>query len=1058
VNPDAETKAEGPRRGQFWPRARAAFRWLRIAGLGVVLFGAGVLLWCNYAGVPRAISGLFTAELRRKNLHVEFSRLKLSGFRRIIARDLRFTSSASNNFPRFDARAAELLLNFGQLKKGRIELSGLRLEGGRVLIPIQAANDPARFLAISNLTAEVEFLPGDTLRISNVAAESLGARARASGQLRNFSKYARPPAAAGDPMAWERWKEEMRETIEVFEKLHFAEPPEVSLRVAGDTADPASLRGSVSISARAAESEWGAFDRLEMASGVFTSRTNAAVKGTFRLELDGFRSPWVAAAVMRLNAEMIWTGDMDRLLSNVAAASASEVESRWGNAAKASADLSSENHPDGSTLRTRLTARASTVAADDYAVGASEFDATLNHALPFPTPAAWFRRFLHGAAPEPARRAISGDWRWQSSGIKLARSSFDSIGISGGIRTTNVQPAPDGSVGFWRHLAGAEIPWSMTVSNVLSEEIDIGSLRVDGDWAWPRFQIGHMNARLYDGEISGKASLDVATRKGSASAEGNFEYKKIARLLDRPVQRWLEQFAWETPPFIQAEARFELPGWTNSWDSREILATLTLAGKLDGAASYRAIPIEKAEGHFYFSNFVWRLPDLRLTRPEGQTLLDYTGNVTNGDFAARIDWGFDPGALRALVAEKDRKGFDLARFPEAPRLAGELAGNWDRQEEITFKGRVAATNFYARGTEVLGVECELAYSNLVLECWNVTAHMGTGVVRAPYLRLDFPSERMFVTNAVSTINPYDAMFIVGPESYEAIDPYRFAIPPTVKVNGFVPLRHVSKADLWFEVAGDEFTFWKFNLPRVAGTVHWRADELWITNVDASFYTGRAAWEGYFLINDKEHNADFRFHGSATNADLKLLVADLFGLTNQMEGRFTGELVITSARSDDMKSWDGHGTASLSDGFLWSVPVFGVLTPVLDAIVPGAAMSRVTSGNGNFSITNSVVHTRDMQVRTKAFRLNYKGSVDLDGALDALVDAEIFRDAWLVGKFFSVALWPVSKAFEARISGSVNEPKTQLRYFPRFLFAPFKSRNPASETNKAEPPPEPAGRE
>ncbi|MGZ8940692.1 MAG: hypothetical protein ACXW32_15920, partial [Limisphaerales bacterium] len=96
--------------------------------------------------------------------------------------------------------------------------------------------------------------------------------------------------------------------------------------------------------------------------------------------------------------------------------------------------------------------------------------------------------------------------------------------------------------------------------------------------------------------------------------------------------------------------------------------------------------------------------------------------------------------------------------------------------------------------------------------------------------------------------------------------------------------------------------------------------------------------------------------------------------------------------------------------------------------------------GTFTVTNSVVYTRDMQVRAPAFRLSYKGQVDLEGNLEAVVEAQIFRDAWVVGKLFSIALWPVSKAFEAKVSGTVNAPKTDLRFVPKFLLAPFRALN------------------
>ena len=96
------------------------------------------------------------------------------------------------------------------------------------------------------------------------------------------------------------------------------------------------------------------------------------------------------------------------------------------------------------------------------------------------------------------------------------------------------------------------------------------------------------------------------------------------------------------------------------------------------------------------------------------------------------------------------------------------------------------------------------------------------------------------------------------------------------------------------------------------------------------------------------------------------------------------LRIASTAND--RSWNGHGQATIEDGFLWNVPIFGVFSPILDGIAPGLGSSRISSGTGTFAISNSVVHTRDMQVRAPAFRLAYKGSVDLDGELDATAEA------------------------------------------------------------------------
>lgn len=1050
-----------PRQATLWRRVRRLFRWTRIVILTVLLFGAAVLLWCNYVRVPAPITSLITAQLRERRINVEFSHLRLRGFRQVTARDLRFSHSASNDFPRFEAQSADLLLDSGKLRRGEIEIAGLRLEQGRLSIPIHATNEAPRFLTVSNVATEIDFLPGDAIRVNSVTMEALGAKAYAAGMLRNLGTY-KPPRARAGGGGWQHWKRELREIHDLAETLQFTEPPVISLRLSADASDLSGMRGAVSIHAGPARSEWASFERLRIVSGIFNARTNTDVAARFQLEVAELRTLWGSLSGGQVQAETVWSAHMDRLITNSLSLSLAEAESSWGRFENATASVGSWHEPNGPGLRSKLSITTAPVEGRTYALGASELQAVVHHSLPFPSPAAWFRRLLHGTAPGAIDANFSGEWGFRASNSGFARASFDTLQLSGKIEhRPPAEPDSSAGPGFLRHT---RIPWQLTVSNVLSEQIAVGTLESAGEWEWPRLSLTQLDARLYDGRMRGSAEIDLRSGQANASAEGGFDFKRVAQLLDRPVQRWLEQFSWTVPPFVQLNAAFRLPPWTNSWEEVEktFLANLRMNGWLKGSGSFRGIPIQNAEGQFQFSDFVWHLPGLALTQSEGTTRLEYSGNVTNGNFSLQIDSQLDPGVLRSLLPEQERKGFDLVKFPYPPRLTGQARGNWDRKEEIIFKGQFAATNFLVRGKEVSEVAGDLSYSNLVIECWNVQARLGTGTVRAPFLRIDIPGEVMLVTNAISTADPYLAMSMVGPESYQAIDPYRFAVPPTVRINGLVPLRRVSKADLWFDVAGHEFSFWKFHIPHLAGQVHWRGDELWITNVAASFYNGRSAFNGYFLIHDRkaeqEDYADFQFSGTATNADLRLLVADLFGRTNHMEGILSGHLVVTSANSANTNSWNGYGQAVLSDGFLWNVPVFGVFTPVLDAAVPGASMSRVTSGQGNFSITNSVVHTRDLQVRTKAFRLNYDGSVDLRGKLDALVEAEIFRDAWLVGKVFSVVLWPISKAFEARISGTVAEPKTELRFFPRFLFAPIKTLNQlAAPQDSKKPPPEPARR-
>ena len=148
--------------------------------------------------------------------------------------------------------------------------------------------------------------------------------------------------------------------------------------------------------------------------------------------------------------------------------------------------------------------------------------------------------------------------------------------------------------------------------------------------------------------------------------------------------------------------------------------------------------------------------------------------------------------------------------------------------------------------------------------------------------------------------------------------------------------------------------------------------------------------------------------------------------------------MTDANTADWSSWQGFGHVRLRDGLLWEIPVFGIFSPILDGIIPGLGSSLVREGVTDFTITNSVIGTENMELRSTYMRLQYRGTVDFKGLLDARVEAELLRDTWVVGRVVSLVLWPVTKVFEYRVTGHLHEPKMEPLYVPKMIFHPFRS--------------------
>jgi hypothetical protein len=140
----------------------------------------------------------------------------------------------------------------------------------------------------------------------------------------------------------------------------------------------------------------------------------------------------------------------------------------------------------------------------------------------------------------------------------------------------------------------------------------------------------------------------------------------------------------------------------------------------------------------------------------------------------------------------------------------------------------------------------------------------------------------------------------------------------------------------------------------------------------------------------------------------------------------------------MQSWNGYGDLNLRDGLIWELPIFGIFSDVLNGMVPGLGSSRASAGTCTFVITNGIVRSDDVDIRSTGMRLQYRGMLDFQGQVNARVEAGLLRDMWLVGPVVSTVLWPVTKVFEYKVTGTLGDPKAEPKYLiPKVMLLPFQ---------------------
>jgi hypothetical protein len=648
----------------------------------------------------------------------------------------------------------------------------------------------------------------------------------------------------------------------------------------------------------------------------------------------------------------------------------------------------------------------------------------------------------------------SGDWG-QAERVELeasmARPSAAAI---------DPPAAAVASEAWWTNLTPFILDVGAQLREVQSPKLKARALSCAGHWQAPELTVTNIEALFDSGSVKAGMALNISNRVFTFRLSSDTDPHRFEPLLSQPVRKFLGQLTWPKPPLVEGRGELVLPAWTNrqpDW-AAEIQPTLQLAGQFsisDGGA-FCGIPATSAKSHFTYSNQTWRLPDLTVTTSKGSLEASHEAN----ERAQSVYWSFrstvDPESVRPLLDAASAKALDLFSFTNLPRIQGDFWACSNDVERIGLKARVSLTNFAFRGVSVASLETALDYTNGFVQFTGPRLQRAGGQeMTADSVGVELKKQLIFLTNGFSTTEPMAVARAIGPHIVRALDPYRFEPPPTVHAHGIIPIRGEDDADLYFQVLGGPFHWSEFHVPAIAGNIHWQGQHLALTDVRADFYGGKANGLAQFDFHPGG-DTSYSFSLETTGTLLHRLMGDLSSQTNKLEGSLSGRLVVTKASTSDWRRTDGYGSVDLRDGTIWDIPVFGVFSGVLNGIAPGLGNSRANAGSCTFGITNGVIHSDDLEIRTPTLRLKYRGNIDLDGQVNARVEAEFLRNMWLVGPLVSTVFWPVTKIFEFKVTGTLEKPKTEPVYLiPKILLMPLHPlrslKDLAPENSRKSPP-------
>jgi hypothetical protein len=979
-----------PKRRRFLRTCRICFRYTRIGIWLLILAILGCLIYVNQIGLPGFVKKPLLEKLHARGVDLQFSRLRLRWDQGIVAENVRFNSADEPLSPEFKLAQVQVQLNHKALSRFQFQVDSLRLRRGRLAWPIADTNQPTRQLAVEDIQSELRLLPNDEWSLDDFKATLGGARIQLSGTVTNasavrdwklFESHGKTPTPGGV------WQRRIRGLADTLESIHFLSPPELRVDLRGDARDLQSFHLWLTLNTPGAETPWGAVHDGKFNARVFPAGSNEISHAELSLEAGDAQTRWASVTNVDVLLHLVAVEGATNIVNAHLDVSAGVLETKWGGAENA------------------------------------QFTAQWIHAFTNPVP-------LSGTGELICEKAASS---WGSAAnVRLAGRLL--------MPPETATRRADDSWAWWAALEPYMLQWDGKFSDVKAAELEASQIVCGGNWNAPMLAITNLQAELYGGKLDARARVDVASRVLRGTIVSDFDPHKTEHILTEGGRNWLQQYSWTQPPLVVGEVALMLPAWTNrhpDWRG-EVQPTLALDGEftLDHGCAFRGVSFSATRSRITYTNMVWSLSNLFATRPDGRIEAFHLSNDRTKDFYWRIASTLNPTIIRPLLEPQQQRGLDLFSFTQSPHINGEIWGRWHAPERTTFKARVAGTNFTFRGERVDDFQGFVEFTNRFLLLTDARLRHGTQHLSADALGADFAAKKLYLTNGYGAADAEMVARAIGPHILHAVEPYQFSRPPTAQVYGVIPLENEADADLHFKISGGPFHWWKFNLQQISGEVHWVGQQVTLANVHADFYGGKATAVAAFDFGSAR-GVDYHFAVMTTNTLLRFLVPDVFGRTNNLEGFLNGNLVVTNANVEDPKSMRGYGYAELRDGLIWAIPLFGALSPALDSLMPGLGSSRASAGTASFIITNGIIHSDNLEIRSPTLRMLYRGNIDLDGRLNARVEAELLRDMWLIGPVVSTVFWPVTKLFEYQVSGTLGQPKLDPVYFvPKIVQMPF----------------------
>lgn len=495
------------------------------------------------------------------------------------------------------------------------------------------------------------------------------------------------------------------------------------------------------------------------------------------------------------------------------------------------------------------------------------------------------------------------------------------------------------------------------------------------------------------------ADYHLIDRDGRFRLNSSIHWQNFARTCFN--QRIIDGFSIAGSNRVIATGSFQVP------TSQRSQSDFRLTGSVDCQDfSYKGTPVQQMN-----SDFSWRNGDLYLDKLKAVTSQGtISGRIIAKDRTIRYQINSDlpTDAYEPFVKSRSIvKILAAGEFNENSTISLSSYGaiNQDDRSDWSSSGSAKVTNFSYNGVPIASLEADYSMDGFISNFYKIKATLdysdyplkkqfngpSTSTLEAQQISFDRLKELINIQRLTGKAWPAPVLRMFNRPAADHIEDYRFQRPPMISASGDISLAKGDKNSTRFLCGFTANTPTKYHfLNKDVEFTNLRGQVVVLPGkVQVNRLTGRT-FRGDIAGHIHVDTADSSYTGRVQwNKQQLGSISKTYEWQNLDKGRLTGAFTFRGV-GNAINTLNGHGNLALENGDLFSIPVFGPLSKLVDGVLRPVTRQKMLHEeakdfSANFSVKKGVVHTQDFSSMTKNMTFTGEGWVDLN---DETIDLTI----------------------------------------------------------------------